>query len=84
LAEEKLSAQLHDSAQKTIETFRRFSPDPQHAAQEVKAQKEKLASLDPGAGAPERRVWARVLGALTEIDVYLAKHPRLLKLEKIT
>ena len=28
---------------------------------------------------PERRAWARILGSLEEIDVYLAHHPRLTK-----
>jgi uncharacterized membrane protein YccC len=84
LATETLPAQLKESAQKTIDAFRRFCPDPQRAAAEVKDQMGRIVHLDPGLGRLERRIWARFLGALAEIDVYLAQHPRLLKLKKIT
>jgi uncharacterized membrane protein YccC len=80
LAGEGISTQLREPVEKTIDAFRRFSPDPQHAAAEVKIEMEQVRRLDPGSGRPERRVWARMLGALTEIDVYLAHHPRLLRL----
>jgi len=84
LAAEKLSPQLREPVQKTIEAFRRFCPAPQRAAAEVKSRMEQIARLDPGPESRERRVWARILGALAEIDVYLTNHPRLLKLMKIT
>ena len=83
LATDMLSAQLKGPVQKALEAFGRFCPDPQRAAVEVKDQVEQIARLDPGLGRRERRVWARILGALAEIDVYLADHPRLLKLKEI-
>lgn len=84
LADENLSAPLKEPVQKTMDAFARFCHDPQHAAGEVKHRIEQIAPLDPGPGRHERRVWARILGALVEINVYLAHHPRLLKLVKIT
>jgi uncharacterized membrane protein YccC len=84
LAGEELSAELKEPVQKTLHAFGRFCPDPQRAAAEVKNQMEQIAHLDPRLGQRQRRVWARILGALAEIDVYLAHHPRLLKLAKIT
>jgi len=42
-----------------------------------------MARLDPGFGHQERRCWARTLGALEEIDVYLARHPKLTLIEPV-
>ncbi|MCE0497839.1 MAG: FUSC family protein [Methylacidiphilales bacterium] len=84
LADETLSAQLEEPVQKTLAAFGRFCHDPQHAAREVKDRIEQVAPLDPGRDRPERCLWARILGALVEIDIYLDHHPRLLKLMKIT
>jgi uncharacterized membrane protein YccC len=83
LASEKLSAQLGEPVQKTIQAFSHFRRDPPRAAAEVKARIEQMAPLDPGRGDAMRRVWARMTGALVEIDVYLSHHPRLLKLPQI-
>jgi hypothetical protein len=84
LATEKLSVQLREPVLGTLHAFGNFVSDPQRAAQEVKDRMGQIGRLDPGLGHPERRVWARILGALAEIDIYLAHHPRLLKLEEIT
>jgi uncharacterized membrane protein YccC len=84
LATEKLSAGLRAAAQTTIDAFGNFISEPVRAADEVKARLDQIARLDPGLGQPERLVWARILGAMAEMDVYLAHHPRLLKLEEIT
>jgi len=84
LATERLSAQLNDPVQKIVDAFRRFYPDPQQAAAEVKDQMEQVIHLDPGLGRQERRIWARSMGALAEIDSYLSLNPRLLKLKEIT
>jgi uncharacterized membrane protein YccC len=84
LTTERLSSELRGATQKVIHAFGRFSPEPQRAAAEVKDKMEQVAHFDPGPGREERRAWARILGALAEIDVYLAHHPRLLKLVKTT
>jgi len=79
LATEQLSAELRVAVQKTIAAFGEFLPRPRFAAAEVKDQMERVAGLDPGPGQEQRRSWARILGALAEMDVYLAQHPRLLR-----
>jgi uncharacterized membrane protein YccC len=84
LEAERLSAELQAAVQKVIHAFGRFCHDPQRAAAEVKDRIEQIGRLDPGPGRQGRRVWARILGALAEIDFYLAHHPRLLKLMRIT
>jgi uncharacterized membrane protein YccC len=84
LAEEKLPKELFDAVQRTMQAFATFVPNPKNAAAEVKRRMEQIAQLDPGLGQSGRCAWARILGALAEIDVYLAHHPRLLKLQKIT
>ena len=84
LASERMSAAMAAPVQKVIEAFGKFCHHPQQAAAEVKTRIEQLAALDPGTGSSERRAWGRMEGALIEIDVYLAQHPRLLKLQKIT
>jgi len=83
LAIERLSPELQAAVQRVIDAFGDFFNEPLRAAAEVKDRIEQIAGLDPGAGRPGRRDWARVLGALEEIDVYLAHHPRLLKLQEI-
>jgi len=84
LATEKLSAELKMAVQKIITAFGRFCPEPLSAVAELKEGLVTASHLDPGLGVPERRAWARILGALAEIDVYLANHPRLLKLQEVT
>jgi uncharacterized membrane protein YccC len=81
---ENLSAQLKEPLHKTILAFSRFYHEPLRAAEAVKDQMEQTIHLDPGPGQRERRVWARVLGGLAEIDVYLTRLPQLLKLQEIT
>jgi len=82
LASEKLSVELKEAVKKTIDAFARFLPEPQRAVAEIKSRMEQVGRLDPGAGQPERRAWARILGALAEIDFFLAHHPPLVKAEK--
>jgi uncharacterized membrane protein YccC len=84
VATENLSAQLKEPLHKTILAFSRFYHEPLRAAEAVKDQMEQTIHLDPGPGQRERRVWARVLGGLAEIDVYLTRLPQLLKLQEIT
>jgi len=84
LASEELPGELRSAVHEVIDAFRHFFHEPLRAVAEVKKQIEQVSALDPGQANPKRRDWARVLGALEEIDVYLAHHPRLLKLKEIT
>ena len=79
---ERNSAELNTTLKSVIKAFARFFSEPQDAVAEVKDQIKTLARNDPGPGQPERRrSWARILGALEEIDVYLARHPKLTRLD---
>jgi uncharacterized membrane protein YccC len=84
LATEMPPAELRVAAQRAIDSFREFVPQPRRAAAEVKDRLRQIAGLDPGIGTPGRRVWARMQGALAEIDVFLTHHPRLLKIDQPT
>jgi uncharacterized membrane protein YccC len=83
LETEKNSGDLKSSIKDVIDGFGGFFSKPQHAATEVKDRIRKLAHLDPGPGHEERRCWARVLGALEEIDTYLARHPKLITIKPV-
>ncbi len=72
-----LPAELKTAVEDVIGAFRSFFSHPQVAVTEVRDVMKNLAQHDPGSGRPERLAWARVLGALEEIDIYLARHPRL-------
>ena len=80
-ANEKLPPEVKMAVIKIIDVFARFLPEPQHAVLELKDRMREVAHLDPGIGQPERRAWARVLGALEEMDVFLARHPLLTRTE---
>jgi uncharacterized membrane protein YccC len=82
LATENLSTELRVTMTTIIDAFGRFLHEPQFSVAEVVAGMQHVGGLDPGAGQPERRTWARVLGTLAEIDVFLAGHPLLTKGEK--
>jgi uncharacterized membrane protein YccC len=81
LEAERLSTDLNKAVEAVIDAFSRFFSEPEQAVAEVKDRVQKIARLDPGPGHPERRSWARILGALEEIDVYLAQHPKLTTIE---
>ena len=83
LETERHSGELQTAIKEVIDAFGTFFSKPQHAVAEVKNRMEKIAQLDPGSGREERRCWARVSGALEEIDIYLARHPRLRKGEQV-
>jgi uncharacterized membrane protein YccC len=76
----KLSPRVRAPVEATIGAFRRFCSEGRRAADAVKQSMHELAGLDPGPGRDERQAWARSFGALAEIDVYLAQHPRLMKI----
>ena len=60
----------------TLGAFGCFVSQPSRAAEEVRERLRLLAPLDPGRGAPGRRGWARTVGALSEINVFLSDFPR--------
>jgi uncharacterized membrane protein YccC len=84
LEAESLSTELNAAVKKIIDAFGRFLPEPQVAVAEVKDQMREIARLDPGTGQPARRVWARILGALNEMDFFLVRNPPLTKGPKTT
>jgi uncharacterized membrane protein YccC len=81
---EPLTPELKAAVGKTLHQWANFCEEPVRAYDEVKREIKQLAPRDPGLGQPSRRLWARVVGALEEMDVYLGRHPRLLKLAPIT
>jgi uncharacterized membrane protein YccC len=76
---EKLPAELEPAVRKVIVAFGRFLSEPQKADLEVKEEIRLVAALDPGRGRPTRLAWARVRGALEEINVFLTRNPILTK-----
>jgi uncharacterized membrane protein YccC len=78
---ENLPADLKTAVTKVIDAFACFLPEPQRAGVEVKNQIREVASMDPGLGQPGRRAWARVQGALQEIDIFLTRNPILSRIE---
>jgi uncharacterized membrane protein YccC len=81
LEAERRPTELNRALLRVIGAFGDFFSKPHHAVGEVKDEIGRIASLDPGPGHPERRLWARILGALEEIDVYLTRHPKLVTIE---
>jgi uncharacterized membrane protein YccC len=77
LEAEKLSPEQTQTLTGVMSAFHNFFSEPQQAILEVKARMREMRRLDPGAGHQERLFWARILGALEEIDVYLTRHPKL-------
>jgi len=82
LAAGQLSPELTEAIERIINAFGRFLKEPQRAAAEVKQQIDRLSALAPAVGQPGRLLWARVQGALEEIDIYLTRNPILTKAEK--
>jgi uncharacterized membrane protein YccC len=81
LQEEPLSPDLETRLREVIAAFAAFFSEPLAAVAEVKNRRQEIVRLDPGVGQPDRLSWARIVGALEEIDVYLARHPALLKIK---
>jgi len=73
LETETMSAEVRAAATKVVAGFGRFLPEPERVDGIIKSESHRLSGLDPGAGVPERKSWARVLGALE------VAHPRLTK-----
>jgi uncharacterized membrane protein YccC len=78
LAEEKLSEGVKAALGQVIHGLAKIQSEPEFAAAALQGGRARISPLDPGIGHPWRAAWARVAGALEEIEVYLADHPRLL------
>lgn len=81
---EPMPPELKAAVERTLHLFTDFCAKPLPAFDEVKRDIIQLTRLDSGPGWPERCIWARVLGAMEETEIYLSHHPRLLKLEPVT
>jgi uncharacterized membrane protein YccC len=84
LATETLSADVKTSVAKIIGAFCRFLHEPQSAVVEVREGMKDIACSDPGKGQPGRRAWARILGAMSEIDFFLERNPILITSARTT
>jgi uncharacterized membrane protein YccC len=77
LESEPMPTEVRLAVTKVIDAFGRFLPEPKRVLAVLKEQLQAVSQLDPGTGRPERRGWARALGSLEEMEVYLVDHPRL-------
>jgi uncharacterized membrane protein YccC len=82
LATESLSTDVKTSTAKVVDAFRDFLHKPELAAVEVREGLDDIALDDPGAGDPHRQAWARILGALGEINFFLSRNPLLTSADK--
>jgi uncharacterized membrane protein YccC len=78
LAEEPLAAGVRSALERVIRGLVTIESEPERAYASLQSGRARVSALDPGTGQAGRIAWARVTGALEEIDVYLANHPRLL------
>jgi uncharacterized membrane protein YccC len=60
----------------TMAAFGHFVSKPDRAAAEVRERLRQLGPLDPGPRQPGRREWARTVGSLSEINIFLSHFPR--------
>ena len=78
LGEETLPATVRREVEDVVTKLKTILSYPEAADASVKHARAHVFQLDPGQGQPLRVAWARVAGALEEMDVYLDLHPRLL------
>jgi uncharacterized membrane protein YccC len=83
LQSEAMSEDVRTAATSVVDCFHRFLQEPQRAETVIRQEIDVLIQRDPGADGPDRRAWARVLGGLEEMHIYLINHPRLTKLAPI-
>jgi uncharacterized membrane protein YccC len=76
--EESMPAPVRSEVEEVMAKLSKFLSYPEPADAAVKRALARILPLDPGQGHPQRIAWARVAGALGEIDVYFDEHPRLL------
>jgi uncharacterized membrane protein YccC len=78
LVEENLPAGMKTVLESIIAGLGAIVKEPEPAYAVLQSGRDRIAQMDPGPGAADRPSWARVVGALEEMDVYLSHHPRLL------
>jgi uncharacterized membrane protein YccC len=78
LAEETMPEALRGEVEQVISRLKKILSEPEPADASVKRARARVLALDPGPAHPGRITWARVAGALEEMDVYFDEHPRLL------
>jgi uncharacterized membrane protein YccC len=78
LEEEKLPPGVEANLGRVVHGLAKILSEPDAAYAAVQSGRARILPLDPGQGQADRVAWARVAGALGEIDVYLGHHPRLL------
>ena len=83
LAEEEMPPAVQSEAEEVLAKLSKILSRPEPADAAVERARANVLQLDPGQGHPQRLVWARVAGALEEMDVYLDEHPRLLNRARI-
>ena len=83
LVEERLVAGIKPVLESIIDALGGILDEPEPAYATLQRGRERIAQFDPGPGSRERAGWARVTGALEEMDVYLSEHPRLLNRARI-
>ncbi len=76
--------ELRGRLAEVITAFRHFEKQPSRAELELRKQLQEMPDLDPGLQSEHRTIWARIYGALTEMELYLAAHPRLLSKASLT
>lgn len=67
-----LPAPVASAVRGTIEAFKGFVTRPGRAIDEVRERLRQLGPLDPGLGRPGRLEWARTMGSLSEINIFLS------------
>jgi uncharacterized membrane protein YccC len=78
----EMSPTVRAAVTKVVEGFSRFLVEPQRATILLNEQLRYLSARDPGRGHPDRLMWARAVGSLGEMDIYLDHHPRLTKMDE--
>lgn len=78
LAEGDVPANVRSEVEKIIAAISHIRRKPEPAFAALQGGRARILEMDPGRGDPGRRCWARVVGALEEMEVYLGEHPRLL------
>jgi uncharacterized membrane protein YccC len=71
-----LPAEAAAAARGTLAAFTHFVSEPARVSGEVRERLRLLGPLDPGPGSPARLAWARTVGSLSEINIFLSFFPR--------
>jgi uncharacterized membrane protein YccC len=75
LAQKVLPAEVTGPVREVVAAFADFLHHPAAAHETTRDQLEQVAALDPGLESPHRRSWARAVGSLREINIFLSRIP---------